>query len=629
MKLPSLPQSKRPLWQFLLPPMLLLSLGLHGLVLFVPMAPSEEDLVPPPDAEEDGIAITKVDPPGVSRPSLLTESPTSVQATPNSLPGGSGNGASASSRPPQRAAANRPSDPNRTPSTTSGRRPRAAGTRQSDPPETSATTPNPTVTVPDLRPDPQANPAGSTVDNPNPSAPTVEARSQANRTQFLSYTDIFSTYQGLQLNTPEETAERRNLWLRSFTDQGGEYAGLEIQPLTLPDPIPYESGICLPGSPNTAQMLVLVEADGTLNKDIMTLQSTGYRKFNQAAQRLVETHSFAEAAQPQAYLVDVAVDYDEADCEWPPAFAALPDEYFALLDSYRGPELTTLAEAEEAQADWLTTLTAADRITTAEANELEGFQAQVSYPDNICLPIEPAETRWGVVVDAEGTIQGEAKQLRSTGYGVFDDRAQAIVEGIDFPEAESPQAYVITIPTGYNRTNCQKLSSERFELTDQASTAGDRRNAPSAARGSEPAAAATGAAFDPDQQAAIIAAGRQAAEDDPLGALNNDPGLALAVLDSGWPESIDRACFLAESDASDLVPAEGAADVVILSQNTERAPETVAAFYGAEPSPAGDYCGAPLYELKVQGVSQLLASLVGFGAGNSNTLLVLWQTDPR
>ncbi len=59
-------------WRWLLPPMLLASLGLHGLFLFVPMGASDEDLVPPPDPEEDGIAVTKIDAPQPRRPVAST-----------------------------------------------------------------------------------------------------------------------------------------------------------------------------------------------------------------------------------------------------------------------------------------------------------------------------------------------------------------------------------------------------------------------------------------------------------------------------------------------------------------------------------------------------------------------------
>jgi hypothetical protein len=63
MAFPEPPQQNRPLWQYLLAPMLLLSLVLHGVVLFVPTGVSEDALVPPPDPEEDGIAISRIEPP--------------------------------------------------------------------------------------------------------------------------------------------------------------------------------------------------------------------------------------------------------------------------------------------------------------------------------------------------------------------------------------------------------------------------------------------------------------------------------------------------------------------------------------------------------------------------------------
>ncbi|PSN06736.1 hypothetical protein C7293_30800, partial [filamentous cyanobacterium CCT1] len=47
-------------WQILLAPMLLASLGLHGLFLVMPTGVSSEAPIPPPDPEQDSIAITRV-----------------------------------------------------------------------------------------------------------------------------------------------------------------------------------------------------------------------------------------------------------------------------------------------------------------------------------------------------------------------------------------------------------------------------------------------------------------------------------------------------------------------------------------------------------------------------------------
>jgi hypothetical protein len=75
MAFPEPPQQNRPLWQYLLAPMLLLSLVLHGVVLFVPTGVSEDALVPPPDPEEDGIAISRIEPP---RPRAAATNPPTV-----------------------------------------------------------------------------------------------------------------------------------------------------------------------------------------------------------------------------------------------------------------------------------------------------------------------------------------------------------------------------------------------------------------------------------------------------------------------------------------------------------------------------------------------------------------------
>ena len=59
---PHSPKTQRPLWQTLLAPMLLASLGLHGLFLLIPVASSDEAAIPPPDPEQDNIAITRIPP---------------------------------------------------------------------------------------------------------------------------------------------------------------------------------------------------------------------------------------------------------------------------------------------------------------------------------------------------------------------------------------------------------------------------------------------------------------------------------------------------------------------------------------------------------------------------------------
>ena len=56
------PKLSKSVWPRLVAPMLLASLGLHGLLLFLPLGRSEEGAIASADLEEDSIAITRVAP---------------------------------------------------------------------------------------------------------------------------------------------------------------------------------------------------------------------------------------------------------------------------------------------------------------------------------------------------------------------------------------------------------------------------------------------------------------------------------------------------------------------------------------------------------------------------------------
>ncbi|MEM9116340.1 MAG: hypothetical protein AAGD09_00490 [Cyanobacteria bacterium P01_F01_bin.56] len=458
--------AKRSLRRYFLPFVLLFSLGLHGMILLVPTAPGEDEWVAPPDPEEDGITVTKTAP------------PTSQRATSNPEPSSAAN---TSQRVNQSA---RAATPNGNLTQTSGSvsaRAASGGLQSSNGSNRSAVSRNETSPTPTAnqrnRSLQNASTTGSRassspvvppLSNPNPSPAVPSSRAVEGRRQFLSYADLFATYRGVNPLTPEAVAERRSLWLSSFTDQGDPYTDLEIQPLAEFELIPYGAKICLPSAPDPAELLVLVEADGTVNSDIMTLQSTGYRQFNEAAQAIVEQHKYPSTDLPKAYAVQVRVDYGQERCQWPPMGTNLPDDYFEVLESYIGPTSTTLSEARKNQAEWLNAMVRDEVIANAtfpEENILEDFPERVAYPNNICLPIEPAEARWGMVVSADGSIQGEPQPLRSTGYAVFDDRAKALVEDFEFPTTATPQAYVVVVQTAYNGVNCQPLTSQTFELT--------------------------------------------------------------------------------------------------------------------------------------------------------------------
>ena len=595
-------------WRWLLPPMLLASLGLHGLVLFAPVGPSEDDLLPPPDPEEDGIAITKIEAPQPRQPVAAPANPGTVKTAP------ARSGTAATPAAPARSASS-------TQSNTSQRQ------RSTAPSQSSGRSPRSTQpTVPDL----------STVDsvqNPNPDTPSVDIPAANTPTDpFEEYIETFGDYNGVTVTADAD--QERSSWLASFSDRGAAFTNLEIQPLTSLEKLPYEANICLPSAPATAEVLVLVDAEGELDDYQPFLQQTGYRNFNDAAIALIAAHDFPEAAGPQAYLAEVAVDYDTDDCEWPPEVDRIPSDYFTVLDAYVGPELTTPREAATAQVDWLKALQEAGELNLPEgdleATELANFEPEVEYALAICLPLPPRDAKWGVIVQPDGSLSGEPHPLRSTGYDSFNDRALELVKNYDFPEADAPQIYVVTVPVDYNATNCTTL--ETFEAAEPtpSDSASDSEDAADAAATTTDEPPVEALAFSPDQQTELIDRGRRNVVDDMTGALNDQPGIAADFLAGNWPPDIDQSCFLSELDPdAGVVPAEAAADALIVTLNANDAPPRLSQFYGTEVEDAGEYCDALLVQMSLEGVPQLFASIIGFGDGDANTLAVIWRADPR
>ncbi len=621
------PSNRRPLWQFLLPPMLLLSVGLHGLVLFIPVAPSEDELVPPPDPEEDGIAITKIEPPETrparpqapggtvkTQPGTAKSTTTAKNSTPtNGRPRNSG---SSSSTNRGQSNGRRPNN-NASNNNASGNNANGSSGRNTDT--------SPAVLPPDSR-----------VTTPGlPPAPT-EA-SPADRLE--EYVEVFASYQGLEQLDPTELQQREANWLSSFTggENGATYQGLTVTLLSEIGKVPYGAKICLPGTPNVAEILVVVEADGTLNRDRMQLQSTGYREFNQVAQNLVRTHTFPNTGQPAAYRVAIPVDYDANDCIWPPEQTPLPAEYFALLKTYTGPAGTTPNDLEAAQTKWLETLKEEENLTLPTVNprtqdpefpELKNFQAKVNYPLNICLPIAPKTAVWGVVVNPDGTIRGDIQPLRSTGYSAFDTRSKALVEAFSFPTAESAQVYAVEVPVDYNSLLCQKLDADSFATPGGNTTPTPASPANSA--GNNPPAT-SGNALDATRQAQLIAKGRENLAGSSFGSLNvNNPGFAAEIVASDWPNAIQQSCFIADLDSSKgITPAAGATDAFLLTRNADLVDDSLVDLYGTQTNEVGTFCGVPLLAMQDNGATQLFASVVGIGAGNSSGLVVIWPQDPR
>jgi len=610
-----------PQLRWLIAPMLLVSLGLHGLFLFLPTGPAEEDLLPPPDPEEDGVAVIKIDAPS-GRPTAANTNPGTVKTAQPTNP---------AAQPPATATAGRPAPAQQTS--------QRVNSRPSDRPSPDPNNADSSALIGDL---PNADQA--TAPNPPPSAASGRATSDVGRRPpdrtgdsttaeadpFGDYLEIFKTYSGLQL-TEAQAAERRELWLQSLRDRGPTFANLEIRPLKIFEPLPYAANICLPAPPDAARILVLVAGDGTLDSYQPFVQQTQYRAFDSAAEDRVRQYAYPAVDEPRAYRVELAVDYDDTNCDWPPAVDRLPDDYFTVLDSYIGPALTTPRAAEASTDAWLETLRESGEIDLPESDDLElpkweEFIPDVSYPLGICLPVDPKDhVEVGVLVQPDGTLVTDPVTLRSTGYQYFDDRARELVKTVAFTPANTPQVWVIEVPVAYSADDCQSLESETFDLP--AASTRDPNN-PEVRPTNEPGSGAA-IAFNPPQQTALLETGRQRVAASPVGSVNQQLTLAAASLKTGWPTAIEQSCFLADLTTETFRPVANAADALILSAPADQVPSTLSRVYEAEAADAGEYCGAPLIQLSLNGAAQLLASVIPLEDTTASTLVVFWTADPR
>lgn len=304
----------RPLWQLLLAPMLLASLGLHGLVLMLPAGTADDAPLPPPDPEQDSVAITRVPPAGTAD---ATAAPTSL--APAVAPAAVG--AAVAPLQPQPVTQRPPARPAQSPPATA--RPRG-------------TTPQAAVQAGDA-----AQPSAPAASSPpaEPTAPSAPLAAPV-ASQPLFEGDLGERLQTYVagLNLPLERVEQMRtaiLQRVTYTAEATTAAAYEqnlsqwqqtirthtglgdLTPAPAPQPlaVTYYQRACLSEPPGPVQMGVLVSPSGTARSQPVVLRSSGYGAVDDHALRAVASHQFPRASEARAYTVTVDTEVvGQSDC---------------------------------------------------------------------------------------------------------------------------------------------------------------------------------------------------------------------------------------------------------------------------------------------------------------------------
>jgi hypothetical protein len=299
-------EKSRPLWQVLLAPMLLASLGLHGLVLMLPTG-ANNVVIPPPDPEQDSVAITRVPPAGTPETQTETADPEPVAAgaaaiaSPGALPS-AGAASQVAGRPP-------------------AARPAATPATLTTPPDPVAAPPSPPPTAPPPAPPtpPSTAPATSQplfegeigdrlrtyVAGLNLPADRVE-QLRAAILQRVTYTAEATTAAAFDQNLSQ--------WQQAIRTETGLS---DLTPTPAPEAlaVTYYQRACLTVPPGPVQAGVLVSPSGSTRSQPVVLRSSGYGAVDDHALRAVASHQFPRASQARAYTITVETDLaGQSDC---------------------------------------------------------------------------------------------------------------------------------------------------------------------------------------------------------------------------------------------------------------------------------------------------------------------------
>ncbi|MBE9158747.1 energy transducer TonB [Nodosilinea sp. LEGE 06152] len=314
------PDRARPLWQTLLAPMLLASLGLHGLVLMLPAGSSGDAVIPPPDPEQDSVAITRVPPAGApeleaaAAPTTTTPVParqTAPAAVPQPQPQPRATVPRARSQPPQPQAQAQPRPQAQSqPQTQSGSAPQPVASSRPASPDSPAST-APASTAPDASSRPlfdgnlgeQLLAHVAALDLPQAQVDQA-AESIQNRFAFNAAAVTREAF-----NTNQQRWEAAIRQDSDLADLSAEVNRTELSTV-------YPQRVCLTDVPGEINIGAVVNPDGSWRGEPTLLRSSGYGALDRKALQEIQNHTFPPADGPKAYVltVETTVDYGPRPC---------------------------------------------------------------------------------------------------------------------------------------------------------------------------------------------------------------------------------------------------------------------------------------------------------------------------
>lgn len=296
--------------------MLLASLGLHGLLLLLPTG-TDDVPVPPPDPEQDSVAITRVPPAGQSE---VNASAAAVPSTPLQRPPMASAAAGAGTTAPA-VQSTPPQSPPRTSRPASQPRPQATSPASAQPAQPSTT---------------PANSSAAGVVTPTPPPPSAPSATQPLfdadlGPQLLAYVATLNLPQA-KVDRAAESIQNRFVFNAAavtrdtFNANQSQWVSTLRQETGLAELSPeidrsefstvYPQRVCLADSPGEINVGALVNPDGSWRGEPTLLRSSGYGVLDRKALQEIRRHRFDPAEGVKAYVltIDTRVDYGDRPC---------------------------------------------------------------------------------------------------------------------------------------------------------------------------------------------------------------------------------------------------------------------------------------------------------------------------